>query len=222
MNAFWTRGYRNERGVIQMGLAVVRPGWVAFLPLGVPMGPSEQFALGASRAREGPGAVLRMDVPWQGRYPIMAWWQHGEHVLDQEVRRALEQPGAAMLTSAEAGLVSRKYSTAFVPFAPETAMITLDQPPPPALASMWRPGVLPFQKKKALVVCAIISAVLIALAATFTAILWVQYEEFNPIPLGFFGFIVGVIWFAIIMRVREHSRDVSAAAQAGSPIGPYR
>ena len=36
MSVFWTRGYRNEGSAIQMGLVVVRPGWVTFLPLGIP------------------------------------------------------------------------------------------------------------------------------------------------------------------------------------------
>ena len=110
MNVFWTRGYRNDGKAIHMGLVVVRPSYVAFLPLGFPMGPGDQFALGAARARG--GAALTMNVPWQGRYPINAWWQHGERVLDEEVHRALAQPGAAMLTNAEAGFASRKYTSA--------------------------------------------------------------------------------------------------------------
>lgn len=220
MSVFWTRGYRNEGGAIQMGLVIVRPGWVAFLPLGVPMGASEQFAFGAARARG--GAALSMNVPWQGRYPIMAWYQHGGlDVLDFEVRRALEQRGAAMFTNAEAGLVSRKHSTAFVPFAPHVPMITLDQPPPPALVAMWRPGVLPLDKKKLNVVTTIICLVSVFFGAGCQGLVYVVEGYWSVFPIFLFGFFVGVALWARHRRVREYEGDLRRQA-GGEPVGPYR
>lgn len=205
MSVFWTRGYRNETGAIEMGLVVVRPGWVAFLPLGIPLGASAQIALGGARAQ---GQPLRMDVPWQGRYPIMAWHQHGLDALDFEVRRALGQRGAAMLTNAEAGIVSRKYSTAFVPFAPGTPMITLDQAPPPALMSMWRPGVLPLDKKKLNTTVAIVCSVLVLCGAGCEGLIYGVEGYWSLFPLLFWGFLVGVALFAYWRRIREHEEDL--------------
>jgi hypothetical protein len=220
MSVFWTRGYRNDGSAIQMGLVVVRPGWVAFLPIGVPMGPSEQFALGAARARG--GAVLSMNVAWQGRYPIMAWYQHGgPDVIDFEVRRALEQPGAAMFTTNEAGLVVRKHTTAFVPFAPATPMITLDQPPPPALVSMWRPGVLPLDRKKLNMTTAIICAVLVLFGAGCQGLIYSVEGYWSIFPILFWGFLVGVAVFAYWRRVREHEEDLRRQGNVG-PGGAYR
>jgi hypothetical protein len=221
MSVFWTRGYRNDGGAIQMGLVVVRPGWVAFLPLGVPMGPSEQFALGAARTRGG-GAVLRMDVPWQGRYPIMAWYQHGGlDVLDFEVRRALEQHGAAMFTNAEAGFVSRKYSTAFVPFAPGIPMLTLDQAPPPGLVAMWRPGVLPLDRKKLNATVAIICAISVLSGAGCQALIYSVEGYWSLFPVFFFGIFVVVALYAYRRRVREHDEDLRRQANP-EVVGPYR
>jgi hypothetical protein len=220
MSIFWTRGYRNDGSAIQMGLVVVRPGWVAFLPLGVPMGPSEQFALGAARTRG--GAVLRMDVPWQGRYPIMAWYQHGGvDVVDFEVRRALEHPGAAMFTTTEAGFVSRQYSTAFVPFAPNVAMITLDQPPPPALVSMWRPGVLPLDRKKLNTTVAIICTVLVLVGAGCQGLIYSVEGYWSVFPILFWGFLVAVAVYAYFKRIREHEEDLRRQGNVGPP-GAYR
>lgn len=222
MSVFWTRGYRNDGGAIQMGLVVVRPGWVAFLPLGVPMGPSEQFALGAAQARGQGGAALRMDVPWQGRYPIMAWYQHGGlDVLDFEVRRALEQRGAAMFTNAEAGFVSRKHSTAFVPFAPGIPMITLDQAPPPALLAMWRPGVLPLDRKKLNATTAIICLVLVLFGTGCEALIYGVEGYWSVFPFLFWGFLVGVALFAYWRRIREHEEDLRRQGNVDA-VGPYR
>jgi hypothetical protein len=221
MSVFWTRGYRNDGGAIQMGLVVVRPGWVAFLPLGIPMGPSEQFALGAARARG--SATLRMDVPWQGRYPVLAWYQHGGvDVLDFEVRRALEQPGAAMFTNSEAGFVSRKHSTAFVPFAPGTPMITLDQAPPPGLVPMWRPGVLPLDRKKLTKTTAILGGTFVLFGAGCQGLIYEIEGYWSVFPVLFFGFFVAFTLYASRKRVREYEADLRRQSAAGEAIGPYR
>ena len=223
MSVFWTRGYRAEGGRIQMGLAVVRPGWVAFLPIGVQFGAAEQFALGAARARGG-GAGLSMNVPWQGRYPINAWYQHGGvDVLDFEVRRALEQPGAAMFTTAEAGYVARKYSTAFVPFAPGVPMITLEQPPPPMLVAMWRPGVLPLDRQKLNTTMAIICGALVLAGAGCQGLIYHVEGYWSVFPILFWGFLVGVAVFAYVRRIREHEEDLRRHAQANAgAAGAYR
>lgn len=222
MSVFWTRGYRNDGSAIQMGLVVLRPGWVAFLPIGVPMGPSEQFALGAARTRG--AAALSMMIPWQGRYPILAWYQHGGlDVLDFEVRRALEQPGAAMFTNAEAGFVSRQLSTAFVPFAPNVPMITVDQLPPPALLSMWRPGVLPLDRKKLNTTVAIIAGVLVLCGAGCEGLIYSVEGYWSVFPLLFWGFLVGVAVYAYRRRIREHEEDLRRQGQANAgPAGAYR
>lgn len=221
MSVFWTRGYRNEGSAIQMGLAVVRPGWVAFLPIGVPMGPSEQFALGAARTRG--SAAIGMNVAWQGRYPIMAWFQHGGvDVVDFEVRRALaEVQGAAMFTNAEAGFVSRKYSTAFVPFAAGIPMITLDQAPPPGLVSMWRPGVLPLDKKKLNLTTMIICLVSVLCGAGCQGLIYTVEGYWSVFPIFFFGIFVGVALWARHRRVREYDGDLRRQA-GGETVGPYR
>jgi hypothetical protein len=220
MSVFWTRGYREEGSAIQMGLVVVRPGWVAFLPLGVPMGTREQFALGAARARG--SAAISMNVAWQGRYPILAWYQHGGlDVLDFEVRRALEQHGAAMFTNGEAGFVSRKYSTAFVPFTPNTPIITLDQAPPPGLVAMWRPGVWPLDRKKLNVTTAIISLVSVLCGAGCQGLIYSVEGYWSVFPIFFFGIFVGVALWARNRRLREHEGDLRRQA-GGETVGPYR
>lgn len=222
MSVFWTRGYRTEGSAVQMGLVVVRPGWVAFLPLGVPMGPSEQFALGAARTRG--GAALSMMVPWQGRYPILAWYQHGGlDVLDFEVRRALEQPGAAMFTTAEAGFVSRKYSTAFVPFSPNVPMITLDQPPPAGLVAMWRPGVMPLDRKKLNTTVAVFCVVFVLLGTGCAGLIRSVEGYWSVFPPLFWGFFVVFTLFVARRRVREHEEDLRRQGQANTgPTGAYR
>ena len=220
MSVFWTRGYRSEGSALQMGLVVVRPGWVAFLPLGLPLGTSEQVALGAARARS--SATLRMDVAWQGRYPIWAWYQHGGlDVLDFEVRRALEQRGAAMFTNAEAGFVSRKLSTAFVPFAPGIPMITLDQSPPPGLVAMWRPGVLPLDRKTLNVTTTVISLVCVLLGAGCEGFIYTIEGYWSVFPFFFFGIFVVVALWARRKRLREYEGDLRRQS-GGEAVGPYR
>jgi hypothetical protein len=43
MSVFWTRGYRREGSALQMGLVVVRPGCVSFLPIRSSRGGSAAF-----------------------------------------------------------------------------------------------------------------------------------------------------------------------------------
>lgn len=220
MSVFWTRGYRREGNALHLGVVVVRPGWVAFLPLGTPLGPMGQFQLGAARGMA-PGANLRMDVPWQGKYPIMAWWQHGLHVLDEEVRRALAQPGAFMMTTQEGGLVTRKFIPAAFASTNGALWVTLDQRPPPDLLAPWPPGVMPFDKKKMTTAIAILSATFVLLGAGCEALIVSQEGSWHPFPFVFFGFLLLLTLGGFAMRIREHEKELAAQQQARA-VGPYR
>lgn len=219
MNVFWTRGTRVIGGKVQLGVAVLRPGWFAFLPLFAPVGGVGIFNVDTGGLVR--GASFRMDVAWQGKYPMQAWWQAGERAFDENVTRAAHAEGGFVIQRAQGEIARTRHATMFQTADGPLLSVSIAEPPPPYLTEGWAPGVAPFDAKQTAAVFAVISAVLV-LFATGCAVMSIVEDE----PLGLLGtaFWLGLcafVWIVFFVRRAEHRRALQAK-KASRRTAPYR
>ena len=97
---FWSRAHKQIGVMAQTGMVVVRPGWVAFLPVEAAKNMLGAVALAAV------GGVRFSQRPIT--YPLEQWWEEGEDSFDTRVSEAARASGGLVLTPSDAQVIPVK------------------------------------------------------------------------------------------------------------------
>jgi len=140
---FWTNGSSYDAGgTMQRGVVVVRPEYVAFLPVAAPMGSASQFAHGFASAK---GTLVTPDASRAG-YPLATWWELGAPAFDGAIWTAAQHGGLAIPIEDGAVVLKKHVPVTFTStLGPGT--LALDTSPPLDLLQRWKKGVLPFDRR---------------------------------------------------------------------------
>jgi hypothetical protein len=215
---FWTEGYLHAPPAMRRGAVVVRPDYVAFLPLGAGMSQASQFAHGFSSVFAQPA---RPDVSHTA-YPLLAWWHRGPRAFDDAVWDAAARFGGLVVPVEQGAIVWKKYVPVTFTTTLSPAYVALEQPPPGDLIARWQPGVLPFARKNIQKTLLILVLGATLFAGCCEGLFYAARGALRLEPLGFVGFVVLLAVVAFALRAREHRADVSAAAAGSGAQAPYR
>jgi hypothetical protein len=218
LNVFWTRGTRMVGGKMQLGVAVLRPGWFAFLPLFDPMGAGGQFGMGMTGAFAGAG--FGMDSMWQTKYPIHAWWSAGERAFDDFIARAAQEQRGIVLSRSDGEVVRATRIVVQAANDPTIAVAFLQAPPPHFLEG-WPKGVAHFDARKTAAAFAVMSALLVLFAGGCGATAVIRDEPLGHIGTLFWFALAVAPWVAFFVRRASYRREMAAKAATRGPL-PYR
>lgn len=224
MNVFWTRASRRVGDTLFVGVGVARPGWVAFLPLYGATGSAAQAQLGFQSGAVAVGGVApNMNVAWQGKYPLAAWWQHGEQAFDHETARAAQQPGGILLRTLDAECAHNKQGAYFEPIAEPGTTVHFTQVPPPPLLQGYPLGVPAWEQKGTQKGFVILSLAMLALTGSCSGVVLASDEPpWTVVFAGLWLLFIPFAWIMYALRAREHRAAIAARDAQRVQRGAYR
>ena len=214
---FWTNGSSHDAaGTMQRGVVVVRPEYVAFLPVAAPMGKASQFAHGFAAAK---GTLVSPEASRAG-YPLVAWWELGARAFDGAIWTAAH--GGLTIPIEHGAVVLKKFVPVTFTSTLGPTTLVLDTWPPLSLLARWKTGVLPFDRRKVGTTLAWLVVASTALAGCVEGLCIANGKTLRLEPLGLVLFTVLVGGTMFRLRAREYRRDVEAATAAARASAPYR
>jgi len=215
---FWTNGSSYDAGgTMQRGVVVVRPEYVAFLPVAAPMGSASQFAHGFASAK---GTLVTPDASRAG-YPLATWWELGAPAFDGAIWTAAQHGGLAIPIE-DGAVVLKKH-------VPVTFTSTLGPAPSRSTPRLRSTCCSAGRRASFPSIAGGVATTLVGLVVASTALagcvegLCVASGKTLRIePLGLVIFTVLVAGTMFTLRAREYQRDVEAAAAEARAATPYR